>query len=245
VVDVDRTQSLLVETFRVRRSTLHAHFPPIDPDDLATARFGHVNSLEAKNSTEDMDAVASFMAEATGNKCEGLMIKILDHELVPAVTPIVKQEGSEGEEPVQDEVVEEVAGKKTKKSPKKGSRRKLLLSSYEPDKSVPHQKRSTLRRCHRRADSWMKVKKDYSETGGDSFDLVPIAAWHGQGRKVGWWCAFGLYLIANRPTSGRSPILLAVYDPDRDVFSAVCKCISGFTDREWLLRPTEFVLIKL
>jgi DNA ligase-1 len=77
----------------------------------------------------------------------------------------------------------------------------------------------------------MKVKKDYSETGGDSFDLVPIAVWHGQGRKAGWW----------------SPILLAVYEPETDSYSAVCKCISGFTDRRWPAvdfylsdRPLEF-----
>jgi DNA ligase 1 len=45
-------------------------------------------------------------------------------------------------------------------------------------------------------------------------DLVPIGAWHGNGRKAGWW----------------SPILLACRNEEDGVLQAVCKCISGFTD---------------
>lgn len=32
--------------------------------------------------------------------------------------------------------------------------------------------------------SWLKLKRDYLEGLADSLDLVPIGAWHGQGRKV-------------------------------------------------------------
>ncbi len=78
------------------------------------------------------------------------------------------------------------------------TRRKALLSTYEPDK---------------RLDSWLKVKKDYSTTF-DTLDLIPVAAWHGQGRKAKWW----------------SPILLAVRNESTGSLEAVCKCISGFTD---------------
>jgi DNA ligase-1 len=46
---------------------------------------------------------------------------------------------------------------------------------------------------------------------GDSIDLVPIGAWHGNGRKAAWW----------------SPILLGVYDPERGILVALCKCMSG------------------
>ncbi|CAO3665673.1 unnamed protein product [Umbelopsis vinacea] len=74
-----------------------------------------------------------------------------------------------------------------------------LLATYEPDK---------------RMESWLKVKKDYVEGVSDSLDLVPIGAWWGNGRKVGWY----------------SPILLACYNPENDTFESVCKCISGFTD---------------
>ncbi|TIB83401.1 ATP-dependent DNA ligase [Wallemia mellicola] len=79
------------------------------------------------------------------------------------------------------------------------TRRKALPATYEPDK---------------RAESWLKVKKDYLEDVGDSIDLVPIGAWHGMGRKNQFW----------------SPILLGVYDDDEGAVTAVCKCMSGFSD---------------
>ncbi|KAK9448515.1 uncharacterized protein V1518DRAFT_419168 [Limtongia smithiae] len=75
---------------------------------------------------------------------------------------------------------------------------KLLQPTYTPD--IRH-------------ESWLKVKKDYS-AAADSLDLVPIGAWHGNGRKVRFW----------------SPVLLAVRDPVTGVYTAVCKCMTGFTD---------------
>ena len=66
----------------------------------------------------------------------------------------------------------------------------------------------------KRADSWLKVKKDYVEGLADSLDLVPIGAWHGAGRKAGWF----------------SPFLLAVHDPETGELQSVCRCMSGFTD---------------
>ena len=56
--------------------------------------------------------------------------------------------------------------------------------------------------------------RDYCEELRDSLDLVPIGAWHGNGRKVGWF----------------SPFLLAAYDPDTEEFQSVCRCMSGYTD---------------
>ena len=76
------------------------------------------------------------------------------------------------------------------------SRRKPLLATYEPDK---------------RTTSWLKLKKDYVAGVGDTLDLIPIGAWHGNGRKFQWW----------------SPILLALWDPDTGQPVAVCKCMSG------------------
>ncbi len=58
------------------------------------------------------------------------------------------------------------------------------------------------------------VNRDYCEELRDSLDLVPIGAWHGNGRKVGWY----------------SPFLLAAWDPDPEEFQSVCRCMSGFSD---------------
>ncbi|GBG30696.1 DNA ligase 1 [Hondaea fermentalgiana] len=76
-----------------------------------------------------------------------------------------------------------------------------------------------------RSSVWLKLKQDYildqgvsdQLVGGglaDTLDLVPIGAWHGNGRKAKWW----------------SPFLLACWDPEEEVFRAVCKVMSGFTD---------------
>ncbi|KAH9607975.1 hypothetical protein KSS87_020687 [Heliosperma pusillum] len=66
----------------------------------------------------------------------------------------------------------------------------------------------------KRADTWLKVKRDYIDGLGDSFDLVPIGAWHGNGRKAGWY----------------SPFLVACYNPDAEEFESVCRVMSGFSD---------------
>ncbi|KAI4389328.1 hypothetical protein MLD38_001564 [Melastoma candidum] len=66
----------------------------------------------------------------------------------------------------------------------------------------------------KRADSWLKVKRDYVAGLSDSLDLVPIGAWHGNGRKAGWY----------------SPFLMACYDPDLEEYQSVCRVLSGFSD---------------
>lgn len=80
------------------------------------------------------------------------------------------------------------------------SRRKQLPATYEPDK---------------RTSAWLKLKKDYVKGLGDTLDLVPIGAWHGNGRKAGWW----------------SPVLLGLWQPESGQVVAVCKCMSGLSTR--------------
>ncbi|EOA33487.1 hypothetical protein CARUB_v10019664mg [Capsella rubella] len=66
----------------------------------------------------------------------------------------------------------------------------------------------------KRSDSWLKVKRDYVDGLGDTLDLVPIGAWHGNGRKAGWY----------------SPFLMACFNPETDEFQSVCRVMSGFSD---------------
>jgi len=85
---------------------------------------------------------------------------------------------------------------------------KLLNSPYTPGK---------------RGNLWLKLKPDYSDSMGDSIDVVPIGAWYGNGRKAGWF----------------SPFLLAVYDPEMEQYQTLCRCMSGFTD-EFYKEKTKF-----
>lgn len=179
-------EPLLDRSFRERRELLRSLFVEIP------SRFTWVKSLDATSA--DSETVLEFFKSATDAKCEGIMVKILDNTTKP--------NGNATEEPVQTTETDhpEPTDTTTNKPPKaKPTRRKALLSTYEPDK---------------RLESWLKVKKDYS-TSSETLDLIPIAGWHGQGRKAKWW----------------SPILLAVRNPESGALEAVTKCMSGFTDK--------------
>ncbi|KAM0510939.1 hypothetical protein ACHAPE_010370 [Trichoderma viride] len=192
-------QSLLDRPFRERRELLRSLFIEVPH------HFTWVKSLDATSG--DSETVLEFFKSALGNKCEGIMVKILDN--LPDL-PYVEGE-AEPEQPVEDTEKLSLPKSKTKgkgksKKSTKGdaeeksinTRRKPLLATYEPDK---------------RLDSWLKVKKDYN-SNFDTLDMIPVAGWHGQGRKAKWW----------------SPILMAVRNEESGTLEVVCKCISGFTD---------------
>ncbi|KAJ5382758.1 Nucleic acid-binding OB-fold [Penicillium concentricum] len=165
-------EPLLDRPFRERRELLRSLFVEIPK------HFGWVKSMDATSS--DSETVLEFFKSAIDVKCEGIMVKLLDNE------PNANNQAN----------LNETAPTEPKEKP---TRRKPLLSTYEPDK---------------RLESWLKVKKDYS-TSSETLDLIPIAGWHGQGRKAKWW----------------SPILLAVRNPETGSLEAVTKCMSGFTDK--------------
>ena len=190
-------EELLDRPFRERRELLRSLFVEI-PN-----RFTWVKNIDASSS--DSETVLEFFKSATEIKCEGIMVKVLDN--IP--NPALQADGNcddDFDTAPPPKPPSKKPKSKTKSAPsdkpeenKPGTRRKPLLSTYTPDK---------------RLDSWLKVKKDYSTTS-DTIDLIPIAAWHGSGRKAAWW----------------SPILLAVRNPTTGALQAVTKCISGFTDK--------------
>lgn len=65
-----------------------------------------------------------------------------------------------------------------------------------------------------RCNSWIKLKKDYIESGSDSFDLVVVGAYYGKGKRTGWYGGF----------------LLASYNENDEMFETVCKIGTGFDD---------------
>lgn len=183
-------EPLLNRPFRERRELLRSLFVEI-PN-----RFTWVKSLDATSA--DSETVLEFFKGATDAKCEGIMVKVLDNTTKTNNTIQITDETNElGIEGKTRQPAEPQNG--TKPPKEKPSRRKALLSTYEPDK---------------RLESWLKVKKDYSASS-ETLDLIPIAGWHGNGRKANWW----------------SPILLAVRNPETGILEAVTKCMSGFTDK--------------
>jgi DNA ligase-1 len=63
---------------------------------------------------------------------------------------------------------------------------------------------------------WIKYKRSYKAEVQDTFDLVPVGAFAGRGRRAGSYGA----------------LLMSVYNPDEDVFETICKLGSGFTDED-------------
>ncbi|KAH0537342.1 hypothetical protein FGG08_005858 [Glutinoglossum americanum] len=188
-------EELLGRPFRERRELLRSLFVE------APGQFTWVKSIDAHSA--DSEAILEFFNSAIEFKCEGIMVKVLDNVVDTVIEPAV--ETADDIQPRQPPPSTPKRNGKSKasiekeKGKERGTRRKALLATYEPDK---------------RLDSWLKVKKDY-HTAADTLDLIPIAGWHGQGRKAKWW----------------SPILLAVRNTDTGSLEAVCKAISGFTDK--------------
>ncbi|CAI5472077.1 unnamed protein product [Closterium sp. Yama58-4] len=154
-------------------------------------------------------AVEASLGAATERGCEGLMVKEEEESgsgAVEASLGAATERGCEGlmvkeEEESGSGAVEASLGASIERGCE-GLMVKLLdgpPSFYCPNK---------------RSDSWLKVKRDYVAGLGDSLDLVPIGAWHGNGRKAGWF----------------SPFLMACYNADSERYESVCRVMSGFSD---------------
>lgn len=145
-------EELLSRSFRERRELLRSLFVEV------SNQFTWVKSIDATSA--DSETVLEFFKSATDFKCEGIMVKVLDNVFNP-------DPAQPGDEPETEEKIPPTPSKAVKKKGKasatekaeereKGTRRKALLATYEPDK---------------RLDSWLKVKKDYN-TSADTIDLI-------------------------------------------------------------------------
>ena len=88
----------------------------------------------------------------------------------------------------------------------------LVCKSVGPDASY---------RAGARGWQWIKLKRDYRTELSDTVDLVVVGAFAGRGRRRGVYGA----------------LLLAAYDADADVFAAVSKCGTGFSDADLAVLP--------
>lgn len=69
---------------------------------------------------------------------------------------------------------------------------------------------------------WIKYKRSYKAEIADTFDLVPVGAFAGRGKRAGSYGA----------------LLMAAYNDRKDVFETLCKLGSGFTDKDLAELPS-------
>ncbi|KAF2717659.1 ATP-dependent DNA ligase [Polychaeton citri CBS 116435] len=214
-------EELLNRPFRERRNLLRSLFIEV-PN-----RFTWVKSLDA--TSEDQETVSDFFKQAIDIKCEGIMVKVLDNLPNPDLlqadeldteTAQSSMFGKPTSAPNTPSKRKKSTSAKSKKAitirhqssdnptatddpnhPQPNTRRKPLLSTYEPDK---------------RLDSWLKVKKDYNALSAETLDLIPVGGWHGQGRKNAWWSP--ILLALRNPDTGQLEVVSKCMSGFTDAF---------------------------
>ncbi|CAO1630346.1 unnamed protein product [Parajaminaea phylloscopi] len=238
-------QSLLKSSLRVRRRLLHSHFPPMTPDNPLIARFHHVKSSE----NTDPEEVERFFQDARAHRCEGIMVKTLDHwwkvdadasnatdDAVVGDTPkdgdvdTVPSELRQLGDVVSDDLVMEEdthdVGLNTAKTSagKKRAGRNAIIEDEDGDalpagKGVSGRGKALLSTYEPDKRCESWLKVKQDYVDGIGDSLDLV--------PIGAWHGMG------RKAQWWSPVLLAIYDEDDDTYYAVTKCISGFTDAEY------------
>ncbi|KAI5817501.1 hypothetical protein BZA77DRAFT_337815 [Pyronema omphalodes] len=200
-------RDLLGMSLRDRRRLLRNGFSELE------RRFEWVRSVDL-NAEEKGRGIRGFFETAVAQRCEGVMVKLLDNDGYEA------SEANAANAASAMSAVSEVnttSAAKLIQANKQQKPTKPTKPTNKPPTPPPPPPPLPATYTPQRFPSWLKLKKDYLPHSSETVDLIPIAAWHGTGRKAKWW----------------SPVLLAVRNPDTGCLEAVCKCMSGFSDKTY------------
>ena len=185
-------ESLLARPLAERRKLLHQVVRPVQH------RVQFAESAEVSTEAELCDE----LERAIQAQAEGLMLKALSPGGAQRSASAAQRRGVP---PIPPQPEPPKAGAQMMATAAQGSdvRHGAAMAAYEAGK---------------RSLQWLKLKRDYIDGMGDSFDLVPVGAYMGRGRRSG---AYGAYL-------------LAAFDATSGAYQPICKLGSGLSDSELL-----------